>query len=239
MIRHFRRRGCGIGTRCARSSRWKPLMVGALEIRPMYIPHDAPQVALSVGAPGGPRFGLATDPARAARAGGVSRRVRRGAGRVELLPRDARRLPYLLLLRARISGGFGHLANEQIGGLAAQLDHAHREAVSRASVALNNSPERARRSRPEAPGDRRGGGAARGGARVRRRPLDARRGRRGSSWSSRSRARFRAASFTPARARSTASNVSPVATNAAAATASDTWMLTTLCQPDGHAAERP
>jgi phosphoribosyl 1,2-cyclic phosphodiesterase len=95
--------------------------VGPFRVRSEPIPHDAPQVALSIGA-GGLRFGLATD------LGHVPEHL------VDLLSDcdealvEANYCPELLQfgsyppkLKMRVGGDLGHLSNEQTAGLAQKL----------------------------------------------------------------------------------------------------------------------
>jgi phosphoribosyl 1,2-cyclic phosphodiesterase len=123
----------------------QPFMVGALEVRSFAIPHDAPQVALSVGAPGGPRFGLATD------LGHVPRGLVGFLGDCDAALVEANYCPALLAigpypprLRQRITGGLGHLANEQTAELAAQLAGSRIAQLILGHISRsNNTPERA------------------------------------------------------------------------------------------------
>jgi phosphoribosyl 1,2-cyclic phosphodiesterase len=98
-----------------------PLRIGPFELRAQWVPHDAPQVALSVAA-GGRRIGIATD------VGHVTR------GLVNLLAEcdgaliEANHCRAMLAggtypprVQGRIGGDYGHLANVQTAALASQL----------------------------------------------------------------------------------------------------------------------
>lgn len=122
-----------------------PFRVGSLEVCALVVPHDAPQVALAVGADEGPRFGIATD------LGHVPATLAPFLGACDAALVEANYCPAMLAvgpyparLRRRISGGFGHLANEQTADLAAalvgsRLGRLYLGHISRS----NNSPERA------------------------------------------------------------------------------------------------
>jgi phosphoribosyl 1,2-cyclic phosphodiesterase len=97
------------------------LPIGPFELRAQWVPHDAPQVALSVAA-GGRRVGIATD------VGHVTR------GLVNLLAdcdgalleaNHCRAMlaegPYPPRVQGRIGGDYGHLANVEAAALASQL----------------------------------------------------------------------------------------------------------------------
>jgi len=95
--------------------------VGPLEVRTEPLPHDAPQVALSVAA-GNLRFGLATDlghvpPALPAFLGACD------AALIEAnyCPVMMREGPYPAHLQRRVTGKHGHLANDDAAALAAAI----------------------------------------------------------------------------------------------------------------------
>jgi phosphoribosyl 1,2-cyclic phosphodiesterase len=123
----------------------KPFVVGDLEVRAHWIPHDAPQVALSIGVAGGPRFGLATD------LGHVPRGLVAFLGECDAALVESNYCPELLAvgpyperLRARIRGGYGHLANQETAELAAQLATTRLARLYLGHISRsNNTPERA------------------------------------------------------------------------------------------------
>jgi phosphoribosyl 1,2-cyclic phosphodiesterase len=95
--------------------------VGPFEVASFSIPHDAPQVALRVGA-GGLRFGIATD------LGHVPRGLDRFLGLADEVlleanycPELLREGPYPQSLKRRVSGGLGHLSNAEAAALALAL----------------------------------------------------------------------------------------------------------------------
>jgi phosphoribosyl 1,2-cyclic phosphodiesterase len=97
--------------------------VGALEVSTLSVPHDAPQVAVRVGlAEGALRFGLATDlghvPAALVPFLAACDEVLIEANYCPDMMRDG---PYPPHLKKRVTGDFGHLANEQTAALAASL----------------------------------------------------------------------------------------------------------------------
>jgi phosphoribosyl 1,2-cyclic phosphodiesterase len=122
----------------------RPVPLGPFVVEALAIPHDAPHVALRVGA-GGRRFGIATDIGHATR---ELRAFLAGCDHVFLesnyCPRLLETGPYPLKLRRRVSGGLGHLANEQAADLAVALQDTR---VSRLVLVhlsrANNTPERA------------------------------------------------------------------------------------------------
>jgi phosphoribosyl 1,2-cyclic phosphodiesterase len=125
-----------------------PFRVGNLEISALVIPHDAPQVALSIGSAteeDGPRFAIATDLGHAP-AALTPFLARCDAALVEAnyCPAMLDVGPYPEHLRRRIRGGFGHLANEQTASLAASLVGSRLAKLYLGHISRsNNSPERA------------------------------------------------------------------------------------------------
>jgi len=122
-----------------------PFRIGGLVVAALSVPHDAPQVAITVTSADGLRFGLATDLGHAP----SSLVPFLGGCDVALLESNYCPMllevgPYPEHLRRRIRGGLGHLSNEQTSQVAAAL-HGSRLAklflghISRS----NNSPERA------------------------------------------------------------------------------------------------
>src|SRR5258706_10891859 len=99
-----------------------PFRVGAFEVDALFVPHDAPQVALSVTSREGLRFGVATD------LGHVPQGLPAFLGACDSALIEANYCPELLAvgpypprLQTRIRGGLGHLANEQTAELASKL----------------------------------------------------------------------------------------------------------------------
>ena len=95
--------------------------VGPFEVATFVIPHDAPQVALRIGA-GGLRFGIATD------LGHVPRGLDRFLGLADEVLLEANYCPELLhdgpyppSLKRRVTGGLGHLSNGEAAALAQAL----------------------------------------------------------------------------------------------------------------------
>jgi phosphoribosyl 1,2-cyclic phosphodiesterase len=122
-----------------------PFQAGGFEVSALTVPHDAPQVALSVTSDDGTRFGLATD------LGHVPPSLVPFLGACDAALVEANYCPELLAvgpypehLRRRIRGGLGHLANEQTADLAralvgSRLGKLYLGHISRS----NNTPERA------------------------------------------------------------------------------------------------
>jgi phosphoribosyl 1,2-cyclic phosphodiesterase len=118
--------------------------VGPFRIRSVSVPHDAPQVALSV-ASGGLRFGVATD------VGKVTPPL------VDLLsecdealveanycPELLENGPYVARLKKRVGGDLGHLSNDQTAALAAELGRTRLARLWLGHISLdNNSAQRA------------------------------------------------------------------------------------------------
>ncbi len=117
--------------------------VGDLEVRPLPVPHDAPQVALVL-ASGGQALGLATDlgavpdalPDHFRACGTVLLESNHDAG---LLARG----PYPDALKRRITGGLGHLENRQCAALLRALSPATRHVVLMHLSETNNTPAHA------------------------------------------------------------------------------------------------
>ncbi len=120
-------------------------VVGGLHVDTLPIPHDAPQVALRVRAPGGLAFGLATD------LGYVPRGLADFLGACDealvesnYCPDMMRAGPYPVRLQQRVTGGRGHLANEQTAALAQALAGSRLRCLWLGHLSkVNNTPERA------------------------------------------------------------------------------------------------
>ncbi len=134
-------------------SRWEvreytagaPFTAGGFEVRAMHVPHDAPQVALSFTSSDDERFGVATDlghvpPSLAPFLGACDAALLEA----NYCPRMLADGPYPRHLKQRISGGFGHLANEQTADLAARLVGTRLAALHLGHLSrANNTPRRA------------------------------------------------------------------------------------------------
>lgn len=121
--------------------------VGAIEVSPMPIPHDAPQVALVFGhdAPQTGRVskaGLVTDlgqvpPGLAAHLDGCQLVLCESNHDEAMLEAG----PYPPFLKRRVAGPLGHLSNEACAGLLRGLGNATREVVLMHISARNNRPD--------------------------------------------------------------------------------------------------
>ena len=118
--------------------------IGAVEIRAVPVPHDAPQVGLRFSGAGS-SFGLATDLGRVpselvALLAGCDVALVEANHCSEMLAGG----PYPEKLKRRVGGDFGHLANHQTAELAARLSgtRVHRLLLGHLSRS-NNTPERA------------------------------------------------------------------------------------------------
>jgi len=124
--------------------------VGDLELRPLPVPHDAPQIAL-VFAHDGQTVGLVTD------LGAVPDSLAdhlRGCGTVLMESNHDRDLlaagPYPDFLKRRIASGVGHLENRQCAALLRALSPATRHVVLMHLSKTNNSADLARASAEDA-----------------------------------------------------------------------------------------
>lgn len=122
-----------------------PFEVGGFVVSAIAVPHDAPQVALTVSCPSGLRFGLATD------LGCAPSSLVPFLGGCDVALLEANYCPMLLEvgpypehLRRRIRGGLGHLSNEQAGDVAAALAGTRLLKLYLGHISRsNNSPEKA------------------------------------------------------------------------------------------------
>lgn len=122
----------------------RPVPLGPFVVEALAIPHDAPHVALRIGA-GGRRIGIATDLGHATR---ELRLFLAGCDHVFLesnyCPSLLETGPYPLRLQRRVAGPLGHLANDQAAELAVGLQDSR---VSRLVLVhlsrTNNTLERA------------------------------------------------------------------------------------------------
>jgi phosphoribosyl 1,2-cyclic phosphodiesterase len=121
-----------------------PARVGPFEIESLFVPHDAPQVAVRVSA-GPRRFGMATD------LGTVKEDLVQFLGACDLAlveanfcPKMLSEGPYPPRIQDRVRGPFGHLANEQTAELARKLQGRRIGRLVLGHVSRsNNTPERA------------------------------------------------------------------------------------------------
>jgi phosphoribosyl 1,2-cyclic phosphodiesterase len=118
--------------------------IGPFHVRAEPIPHDAPQVALSISARGF-RFGIATDlghvPARLVDLLAECDEALVEANHcIELLQGG----PYPPRLKTRVAGDFGHLSNDQAAGLAERLGQTRLTRLWLGHLSRsNNTPARA------------------------------------------------------------------------------------------------
>jgi phosphoribosyl 1,2-cyclic phosphodiesterase len=120
--------------------------VGAIEVQPFPVPHDAREPAQFVLSDGARRLGVLTDlggstPHVEAMLAGVDALVLECNHDGELL----RNGPYPERLKARVGGAYGHLANGQAAGLLGRIAHPRLSHVVAAHLSRqNNTPELAR-----------------------------------------------------------------------------------------------
>jgi phosphoribosyl 1,2-cyclic phosphodiesterase len=118
--------------------------LGPFAVETLAVPHDAPQVAIRVGA-AGRRMALVTD------LGHATRELHAFLAACDLVFLEANHCPGLLAngpypprLQARVAGPLGHLANEQAAELARSLDDTRVGRVVLVHLSrTNNTPERA------------------------------------------------------------------------------------------------
>lgn len=122
----------------------RPVPLGPFVVETLPVPHDAPQVAVRVGA-AGRRFGIVTD------VGHVTRELRAFLAGCDLVLLEANYCPHLLetgpyppSLRRRVAGPLGHLANDQAAELARSLEGTRVGRVVLVHLSrTNNEPARA------------------------------------------------------------------------------------------------
>lgn len=120
--------------------------VGALEVRPFPVPHDAREPVQFVVSDGATRLGVVTD------LGMSTPAVERALSGLDALVlecnHDSAMLadgPYPAQLKARIAGRFGHLANDASAALLAALDNSRLRHIVAAHLSKqNNTPAHAR-----------------------------------------------------------------------------------------------
>jgi phosphoribosyl 1,2-cyclic phosphodiesterase len=120
----------------------QPFSVGALEILPYTVPHDAREPVQFVFGDGNVKLGVLTDagietPYVVAHLQGLHALVLECNHDREMLARS----PYPAYLKARIGGNFGHLANDIAASILGQVKHAALSAVVAAHLSKqNNTP---------------------------------------------------------------------------------------------------
>lgn len=120
--------------------------IGALEVTPVPVPHDAREPVQFVFQHGGIRLGVLTD------LGSITRRVVDTFDGVDALvlecnhdPEMLARGPYPPSLQARVGGHYGHLNNGQAADFLRHIDHRRlRHLVAAHLSEKNNSPAHAR-----------------------------------------------------------------------------------------------
>lgn len=132
----------GAASAACRFDSHSPFAIGALEVRPFPVPHDAREPAQLVLTDGASRLGILTD------IGTPTRHVHAMLSGCEALVLECNHDPAMLAagpypgwLKARIGGPFGHLANEATAGLLASLDRSRLRHVVAAHLSeTNNRP---------------------------------------------------------------------------------------------------
>jgi phosphoribosyl 1,2-cyclic phosphodiesterase len=128
--------------------------VGALEVHPFPVPHDAREPVQFVVTDGAVRLGVLTDIGMSTPA--VERALSGCDALVLECNHDAAMLsegPYPPALKARIAGRFGHLDNAASAALLAALDNSRLRHIVAAHLSQqNNTPERARTALAQALG---------------------------------------------------------------------------------------
>jgi phosphoribosyl 1,2-cyclic phosphodiesterase len=125
---------------------YAPLCIGALEVHPFPVPHDAREPAQYVFSDGAPRLGVLTD------TGCATAHIQHMLDGCSALVLECNHDPGLLaasdyprMLKDRIAGRFGHLANDTAGALLASLNCGALQHVVAAHLSQsNNRPELAR-----------------------------------------------------------------------------------------------
>jgi phosphoribosyl 1,2-cyclic phosphodiesterase len=128
------------------SSHGGPLRIGAMEVLPVAVPHDAREPAQFVVSHNGLRLGLLTD------LGSHTPHVLQTYRTLDALllecnhdPGMLARGPYPPALQARVGGPYGHLNNAQAAGILAGMEHARLQHLVVGHLSeKNNAPELAR-----------------------------------------------------------------------------------------------
>lgn len=133
-----------------------PVAVGALEIRPFTVPHDAREPLQLSCTDGVSRLGILTDLGHA-----TSHVLQQLAGCSTMLlecnhdPEMLALGPYPHFLKRRVGGDWGHLANTAAAAIAQAIQpHGLRQVVAAHLSEQNNRPELARAALAQALGDR-------------------------------------------------------------------------------------
>ncbi len=124
----------------------EPFQVGSLRVEPFAVPHDAREPLQYVLGDGRQRLGVLTD------TGCATPHIEAMLQVCDALfletnydPELLAQGPYPPALKARVSGRFGHLSNEEAAALLARLDHGRLQWVVAAHVSQkNNTLQRAR-----------------------------------------------------------------------------------------------
>ncbi len=118
----------------------QPFRIGALEVRPVPVPHDAREPVQFVFAHAGVEVGVLTD------LGHVSRHVQAAFSNLDAILLESNhdldalwRGPYPVPLKRRVAGPHGHLSNEQAGHLLAGVDRERLQHVVVAHVSEQNN----------------------------------------------------------------------------------------------------
>lgn len=123
-----------------------PFALGALEMHPFPVPHDAREPAQFVFSDGAKRLGVLTD--LGSSTAHVESMLEHCDALVLECNHDSVMLeqgPYPPLLRARVGGKYGHLANHEAGALLARIRHGGLQHVLAAHLSSqNNTPALAR-----------------------------------------------------------------------------------------------
>jgi len=125
---------------------YAPLCIGDLEVSPYPVPHDAREPAQYVFSDGDRRLGVLTD------TGGATAHIRQMLDGCSALVLECNHDPTMLaasdypkVLKNRIAGRYGHLANDAAAGLLGTLNCDRLQHVVAAHLSLsNNLPELAR-----------------------------------------------------------------------------------------------
>ncbi|RYF73824.1 MAG: MBL fold metallo-hydrolase [Comamonadaceae bacterium] len=124
----------------------QPIELGALQVDPFTVPHDAREPLQLTCTDGARRIGVLTDLGHAtphvlARIGGVDALLLESNHDAELLAASA----YPAFLKLRVGGNYGHLSNHAAGAIAAAVHHPGLRHVVAAHLSeQNNRPELAR-----------------------------------------------------------------------------------------------
>jgi phosphoribosyl 1,2-cyclic phosphodiesterase len=122
--------------------------IGAIEVQPFPVPHDAREPAQYLFSDGARRLGVLTD------TGCATPHIRRVLDGCDALVLEANHDPMLLErsdypppLKQRVAGRFGHLDNQQAAELVAELDCSRLQHMVAAHLSQNNNrPDLARRA---------------------------------------------------------------------------------------------